>query len=72
MTSPSSSSNYPVIQRGYTIGSGASDSDAYITYFATRDPTTNDINFPITKRCNNLFNLANIKEIDSHRLHECR
>lgn len=62
MTSPSSSSNYPVIQRGYTIGSGSSDSDAYITYFSTRDPTTNDINFPITKRWVNLLNLNDIRE----------
>jgi hypothetical protein len=34
----------------YTVGTGATSSSVFVDYFSTRDPTVNDINFPIQKK----------------------
>lgn len=46
--------NGPVSVEGYGVAVGASSSDPFITVFSTRDPTTNDVNYPVKKRWLNL------------------
>jgi len=46
----SNMSNAPVNNALYTTANGTTQSDVFFTFFADRDPTTNDINFPVNKR----------------------
>ncbi len=40
----------PIANEFYCVANGVSSSNAFIEFFASRDPTTNDVNFPIQKR----------------------
>ncbi len=40
----------PINQNLYAIASGSSSTSAFIEVFETRDPTSNDINYPVQKR----------------------
>ena len=51
---PSNQSNGPLSNELYSIATGSSSSDVFITTFAQRDPTQYDFNFPIKKRWLNL------------------
>jgi hypothetical protein len=51
---PSSTSNGPNSQSSYIIGGGTTSSDPFITVFMTRNPTANDVNYPIKKRWINI------------------
>lgn len=47
--------DYPIVNN-YTQSTGTSNTNPYVTHFAVRDPTTEDINYPIQKRwINTLF-----------------
>ncbi len=45
---------YPISSQFYAVANGTSSSNVFITYLASRDPTSGDINFPITKRWVNI------------------
>jgi hypothetical protein len=56
---PSNQGNAPLANEGYSVATGTSSSDPFITVFATRDPTAYDFNFPVKKRW---INTALVKE----------
>jgi hypothetical protein len=46
----SNMSNAPVNNALYTTANGTTQSDVFFTFLADRDPTANDVNFPVNKR----------------------
>lgn len=51
----SGQSNAPLGNENYTIGSGTSSSNPFITTFSKRDPTAYDFNFPVKQRWVNIL-----------------